>query len=503
MDDLKDDNEQESEGGGGGFRPELIKSYLAFARRALRTGWRLTAIVLVVGVSLTVAAAKYLPRTYSCLTVMMVQGTGILDGRDGQYALAGAEDIIVRKENLEGLVRDIDLVHKAPQRRPPLLRLKDRIVASLFGEMDEKIRRQSLIGTLQTKIAVSTEKGDLGIKVEWSDPVTAMELAEAARLSFLKARHSAEISAFEDKMAILDGHAGSLREDIGAQVQQLKTLREEQRARQRQERSDARNAASPSASASAGIAAAPAPVVLRRAPAEPDAQVPALKAKVAELKGKLAVFNADRERRIREEQSKYDDLKLRLTTSHPSVVIQRERIGIASQIPSDVTLMQAEIKDLEGEIGQREAMARQGGTDIVGGGGSRRAASADPLAAEVTDMLERDNIDPASSAQLSGAVAQYGSIRTDLFATRVQLDTAQAAFNHRYQVIIPAEVPTKADKPKMAAVIGGGLVFSLLLALLLPIFKELRQGVIRDRWQVEHIQLPVLAELRLPPHSSD
>ncbi|HWZ90260.1 MAG TPA: hypothetical protein VNW92_15460, partial [Polyangiaceae bacterium] len=376
------------------------------------------------------------------------------------------------------------------------------IMASVFGEMDDKTRELALVGTLQTKITVSTEKGDLSIKVEWSDPVTATELAEAARLSFLKARHSAEISAFEDKMAILDAHATSLRDDIGAQVQQLKALRDEQRTRERQERNEARKSAAAAGASAAGASAGSAPVVVHRA-VEPDEQLPALKEKLADLKGKLAAMETDRERRIRDEQAKYDDLKLHLTSSHPTVITQRERIAIVSQIPSDMTLMQAEVKDLEGEIAQREAMTRQG-TDGMGGvAAARRPSSAEPLPAEVTDLLERDNLDPALSAQLSGAVAQYGSLRSEVFSTRVDLDTAQAAFNHRYQVIVPAEVPNKADKPKIGAVIGGGLVFSLLLALLLPIVRELRKDIIRDRWQVEHIQLPVLAEPRLPPHSSD
>jgi uncharacterized protein involved in exopolysaccharide biosynthesis len=501
MDDL--DNDNDNENAGGGFRPELIQSYLAFARRALRARWRVAGVAFAVGLGLTLAAAKYLPRTYSCTTVMMAQGSSVLDGRDGSNtALAGADDIISRHENLEGLIRDTGLIRAADERRPPLLHLKDRLVAALFGEMNDKIRMASLVGTLEQKITVSTDKGDLSIKVEWSDPRTATELADAARESFLKARHTAEISAFEDKMAILDGHATKLRDDIGVLVQQLKASRDEQLAKDRQERSEARK------SAAAAGDATPAPVgvrqVARTMAAEPDAQLPALKEKLADLKAKLAAFDADRDRRIREEQAKYDELKLRLTSSHPAVVTQRERIAIASQIPSDVMLMQAEEKDIEGEIQQREAMTRQGG-DVLGGGGvmASRRASAEPLPAEVTDLLERDNLDPALSAQLSGSVAQYGSLRSEIFSTRVDLDTAQAAFNHRYQVIIPAEVPSKADKPKIGAVIGGGLVFALLIALLLPVLLELRTDIIRERWQVEHIQLPVLAELRLPPHSTD
>jgi len=493
MADQEDDNE--SEGAGGGFRVELIQSYLAFAKRAVRARWGWSALALIVGLSLTFLAVKYLPRTYSCTTTMMVEGTKVLDGRDSNNSLAGAEGLIARHENLEALIRDTGLFKTAAERRPPLLRLKDRIFASLFGEMDDKTRVAALVGTLESKITVSTENGYLSITVTWSDPVTVAQLAEAARQSFLKARHQAEISAFEDKMAILDGHASTLRDDIGQLVQQLKTARDEQIAKG----NDARK---PTASPTE---AAPAPAVrqpVRRTPGS-DAQIPALKEKLTALKAKLAELNTDRERRVREEQAKYDDLKLRLTSSHPSVVLQKERIAIASQVPSDVVLMQSEVKNIEGEIEQRDAVARQGSETGGGGGGGQRRAVAESLPVEVTDLLERDNLDPALSAQLSGAVMTYGALRNEIFSTRVSLDTAQAAFQHRYQVIVPAEAPNKADKPKIPAVLGGGIVFSLLIALLLPILAELRVDIIRDRWQAEHIALPVLAELRLPPHSSD
>src|SRR6187402_2764546 len=102
MADQEDDGE--NEGGGGGFRVELLQSYLAFAKRALRARWALSAAALTIGVCLTVLAVKYLPRTYSCTTVMMVQGSGVLDGQGAVNALAGAEDIISRHENLEWLI---------------------------------------------------------------------------------------------------------------------------------------------------------------------------------------------------------------------------------------------------------------------------------------------------------------------------------------------------------------------------------------------------------------
>jgi uncharacterized protein involved in exopolysaccharide biosynthesis len=493
---MAEQDDDENEGGGGGPRIDLIHSYLAFARRALRVRWALGLCVFAASVLLTILAVKYLPRTYSCTTVMMVQGTHVLDGRDAGTPLAGAEDIIKRKENLEWLIRDTGLVKTAAGRRPPLLHLKDRIVETIFGEMDDKMRATVLEGTLESKISVTTEKGDLSITVTWSDPVTVAELAEAARQSFLKARHQAEVSAFEDKMTILDTHAGQLRDDIGVLVQQLKVAREQQLAKGNEARKSA------SASTSVADSAAPIPRAAARRSSGSDPQIPVLKEKLTTLKAKLADLDAERAKRVREEQAKYDDLKLRLTSSHPSVVLQKERIAIASQIPSDEAVMQAEVKNIQGELDQREAVLRQNG-DSMGGGARRAAGAPEALPVEVTEFLERDNLDPALSAQLSGAVMTYGSLRNELFSTRVDLDTAQAAFQHRYQVIIPAEVPNKAEKPKIPLVLGGGLFVSLLLALLLPILAELRVDIIRERWQVEHIALPVLAELRLPPHSSD
>src|SRR5260221_6157570 len=124
---------------------------------------------------------------------------------------------------MDSMTRETTIVDNAAARRPPILRMKDKLVASLFGEMDKKTRIASLVGTLETKIDVSTEKGDLSIKVQWSDALTTAELADAARESFLRARHSAEISAFEEKMNILDRHASKLRDEVGVLAQQLKS----------------------------------------------------------------------------------------------------------------------------------------------------------------------------------------------------------------------------------------------------------------------------------------
>jgi hypothetical protein len=116
-------------------------------------------------------------------------------------------------------------------------------------------------------------------------------------------------------------------------------------------------------------------------------------------------------------------------------------------------------------------------------------------------LLARDDSDPALTAQITGAIVRYGTLRDEVRAGKISLDTAQAAFNHRYKVVVPVEIPNKPIKPKPALLIGVGLFVSLLLALALPILQQLRAGTLVEYWQVHHLQLPVLGELKLPPRS--
>jgi uncharacterized protein involved in exopolysaccharide biosynthesis len=502
MDGEEEQEDEEQASAGPGVQLEVLKSLLAFARRAIRARIFAAVPIFLAGVMLTSAAVVLLPRTFTCQTVLMTMGNSVLDGMYAGNAFAGASDLIMRHENLEAIIKDTDLVEKSAQRRPTLAKLKDRLMHSIVGEMSEKSKIGALVGALESKVEVSTDKGDLSIRVDWTDGQTAADVAGAARESFLRARHTAEVAAFEDKMAILDGHAAKLRTDIGNLAQQMQSAREERLRRAREDKA-ARKAPSSDDSATR--------TVVRRAAAprtsEPDADLPALKEKLEATKKKLADLQGERERQLHEAQAKFDEMKLRMTAAHPEVITQGERVAMLAQVPSEIALLQAEVADVAGEIHQREGLTQLNNAGIStfsvnspgGGAGGGAGPSGDALPAEVVDLLQLDNLDPALSQQLSSTVIKYGAIRDDILSARLDLDTAQAAFKHRYQIIVPADVPFKPTKPKPAVILGIGLFASLLLALLVPVALELRTGIIIERWQVHQVQLPILAELRLPP----
>lgn len=482
---MEEPEDDASEATGGGVNVELIRSYLSFARRAVRAHRLATLGVFLLGAGLTLAVTVYFPRTYVCQTVLMAQSTTVLDRNDASSALSGAESLIKRHENLEGLIRDTGLVRLAAERRPPLLKLKDRIVAALFGQMNDKIKVAALVGALESKINCSIDKNELTISVSWGDGETAAELADAARESFLRARHGAEISAFEDKMGILDEHASKLRQDVAILASQM---------------------GSETGQGTAGTPSATAPgtrptAVRAASGGHPDAlvaeQLAALKEKLATAKPKLNELEGDWQRRLREAQGKLEEMSLRLTANHPEVVTQQGRVAKLSEIPSEIAALRAEVSTLQGDIKAGELLVSHG----AAAGKAIAGASAESLPTEVLQALSKQDADPALRAQLSGAIVKYGDLRNEILSDKIDLDTAQAAFNHRYQISVPAEVPSKPVKPKPALILAGGLFLSLLLALLLPVLAELRKGVIVDTWQVHELQLPVLADLRLPPNS--
>src|SRR5262249_20980268 len=158
--------------------------------------------------------------SYTCTTVMMTVQNAVLDSDRGPRPLAGAKGMIMSHANLERLVKQTDLIKKYAERRPPLLRLKDHIVEAISGKLEEKTMIAVLVATLETKVRVDTEDDNLTISVDWTDRYTAAELAQAVQDDFLELRHRAEISAFQEKMAILDNHASKLKDEIESLAEQ-------------------------------------------------------------------------------------------------------------------------------------------------------------------------------------------------------------------------------------------------------------------------------------------
>ena len=82
---------------------------------------------------------------------------------------------------------------------------------------------------------------------------------------------------------------------------------------------------------------------------------------------------------------------------------------------------------------------------------------------------------------------------------QIELDTARAAFKYRDNILRPAQVPKRAEKPDVPLALTGGALSGLLMALLVCVLRDGARGRLVERWQIERwLQLPVIAEVKRP-----
>jgi uncharacterized protein involved in exopolysaccharide biosynthesis len=506
------ENSEEAEGQGGGAQAnqlELLKSYLAFGRRAIRSR-RLMAVLIFIGMTvLTVGGLALWPRTYQCELRLIVQRSQVLDPDEKSNPLESASDLITRHDNLVAIVDQLDLVSDWERFRPPLMGFKDKLMEKVRGKPDPKAVKDALVNMLESHLWAKTENNSLTIGADWSHAETSRRIVEAAKDTFLQARHTAEISVIEEKMSILDGHATRLRAEIDSIAQELKRMKDEKIAAA----TKAAKQVGEAAAASNAVAASPTSMAIRSlstrataAAARADEDLPAVKDELEAKKRKLSELQARRSQGLADAKSHLVDLELRLTPEHPEVRAAEQRVALLNQETGEETALKAEVSALEARVKATSATARS-----EGGGGSGRSASSaggsasngatEALPSEILKLLDdKGEIDPVIGAQLSTAMYKYSELRNEIRTARITLDEAQAAFTYRYKISSPAVTPLKPTKPKVPVVAAGGIIGGLLLALLIPILLELKTGIIVERWQVAAIPVPLLAELKLPPH---
>lgn len=503
---MSDDYDSEEGEGGGGLNTELIASYLAFGKRAI-IGRKYLVLGMFAGVmALVLLAAKYWPRTYYCESRLMATGRGLSQRTEerGGDALKGATEFVVRHENLEAIIKQTDLVRLYLERRQPIIKLKDAIMEKIRGPVSEKSLYGGLVWTLEEKLKAVTEGTSLTIGVEWPDAQSAALIVDAAQNNFFEVRHIAEISTISEYISILEGHASRLRGEVDSLAQQIRQLKENKRS----ETLAKFKGTAPEKPASAGgetrVVTAPRP----RPSLVPDEETVRLKVLLEAKQRAIAELEDFRNRRVLELQTKLADLKQKFTDQHPQVLDAKQNIASLSHETSQVTALRAEVKQIEADVRRRTGLPDApsgGGTMVIRTPGEAAAPTAAPLPADITNLLQdvkEEDLDPAVTAQFRYAVENYSSIRGQISAARVDLDTSQAAFKYRYKVVVPPEAPDKPMKPKIPLVIGGGLFLALVISLLSAIIAELRSDRIVEDWQVQQIALPLLAELTFPPAPS-
>lgn len=446
------------------FAPGEVRDYLGFGVRAVGRRWKRAASVALAFAAIVFAASRVLPRSYHVQSRIFALPEGNAPGvtrsaSEEPLGLAqGAAEVVVSQRSLRELIREKDLAARWNATRPPLLRLMDQIRgAPPAGE-------SALAGTLAKKLKVQVKGQEVLIDFDWPEAKGAYEVVHAAEQALLASRREAELAPLERKAQALEADAAAAQGRIDASIVAIEAAT---RARRRGAR----------ASSVRGLQAE------GHFGALPDARLASQRMQLVARRKAIAELEDVRRKHSTDLQATYAEQKATLGPGHPALLDTQEKLKAVEQQGAQLEAMKAQ---------EQQLLAA-----YVAAGGKEIELSGDSGPAWPLELKEDDENVAYGKARISMELSGLQHLLSERSAAQVALAAARAAFDDRYVVLAPAELPEKPASH--AALLLAGLLGGLALGLLAAVAADLRGGIIRERWQAGRLLgLPVLAEVRAP-----
>jgi len=475
-----------SAGGGPALRMEIdpdeeresLVETLTFAARAAGRRKPLTVVVLMVGLVLTLVAEYLAPRTYEVEARVLVLRSGLaaaLMGNnntitpDEKRDAKEYEEQIRSRSNIESIIKDTKLVEKWDQNLTPLRRLIERVGPKLGRTVPtQEMKFNTLAAVLEKQLKVTIDTSTVIISVDWPDPVLAHDIIHAAVEKFTAARYATEVGVIPESITILERYA----EDARADMERASGILNEPR-----------HAAGAPSAAAANRPQDAAPV--RPAPPKIDPQeVQAMKGRLTEVQAQLRVMTEERDRKLIELNNSLTEMSTTYAPAHPAVVAMKATIEATRQDPPAMNELKSEEAQLLAKLPNDGDAPRRVHTN------SRQAPN-NPAAPEERTAEQRGEVQDRFEA----ALRRVEALRNRIDQAKIEERTADANFNHRYQVVHPAEYPLGPKSPVTLLVGVGGALLTILLILLAAALADFASGIFFEPRRVrDHLKLPVLGE---------
>jgi uncharacterized protein involved in exopolysaccharide biosynthesis len=504
-----------------GTPSELVGFFVRASKRHRGLMWTVCALGLIGGVS----AAVYAPPVFDSSCKILVQKSSAMQLLSNPNAnvqnesagdtMSSAPDIILRRENLVAVIEETQLRERWTARRPPLPRLKDKMIQKAFGEFTDEIKQRVLIGMLEKKVFVSHDEGSiLKIRVEWQDADTAFALVSAFEQRFLADKSTSEASVTSEAIAILEEESKRSAQGIDTSLTDLLKVSDKIKSSQRPPLPEALTPGSTSAplharNGTGGVAARPT------APTVPTVNVAAL---LAEKRAAIRAVRDPWQQRLADARAQMASLRATYTEQHPQVVALQSQITAASLKPAELVALEEDERSLLADLAAQAApqAAPPPPSMTAPRPTSRRGAPAPapdtatmdaPLPAPTGPRLTWNGATfavgeapevVAARERLTAATRKYEDVAGRLDTARIQLQSLQAAFKYRFIVVQPPEPARTPAKPNRVLLLLAGIVGGLVLGLLCGGIKDLLRGRFVEPWQVSRrLRLPLLAEVKV------
>ncbi len=489
--DELEDGEEESKG--IGIDPlEIVRFIVECARRHLPVAIAVFLFLSVPGVWIS----RLIPLKFETQAQMVMNPEGIrsrvLANGPAPFRgneLVGVTDKFYRAENIRSIVTDADLERLHFERRPTLLKWKDKLLGDLRKLKPEQ-RMRALMGTLTGRLQISTDNsGLITISATWTDPDTAYRLTEVAMKRFLAERLDEEVSVFKEVLAILEEQEKRAARDVEkalARVEQVGWKKVD----------PAPKAAATTTSTSAE---ASAPKVVVATVKEEGFVDPQTMVRLEKVRQEIRALHDPWQRRLGELKVQLSDLSSHYGPKHPLVINQENRIREAQTPPPGLEELKVEEARLVAAIEQMSRPSEKLVRRTLDGSSKDTGGPVAPQGPVRVDSAELS----AEQAKLSMAITAYNELNERIERTKIEIGTAETSFKYRYQITQEPEVPNRPLKPMMPLMIAAGsIVMGILFGLLAGAILELMSGKILAPWQAKILGIPVLAEVRLSEGSS-
>lgn len=450
---------------------ESLLETLTFAARAARRRKPLTILVLVLGLVLTLFGEYLAPRTYEVEARVLVLRSGLaaaLMGNNNPIApdekrdAKEYEEQIRSRSDIEAIVRDCKLVERWDQNLSPLRRLIDRFGPKLGRPVPSaEAKFNTLAAVLERQLKVSIDTSTVIISVEWPDPILAHDIIHAAVEKFTAARYATEVGVIPESISILERYADDARKEMERASSTTRDV--------------SHPAAAPPTSRDTHDA--------DRVVAAPPKADPATAARLAEVQAQLRATTEERDRRLAELKNQLTEMSTTYAPAHPAMVALKSTIEATRQDSPGLLQLKNEEATLLAKVVQN------GDRRVV----HHRGEPAAPTAATPEGATPEQTGE--GQDRFESALRRFEALRGRIDEAKIEERTADANFNHRYQVVRPAGYPIGPKSPLTLLVGVSGALLTMLMILLVAAVADLLSGVFYEPRRVrDSLKLPVLGE---------
>jgi hypothetical protein len=499
-----------------GIDLEGIRDTAVFVLRGVRRRPKLTLATFAIVAGLGLLVAWIMPRMYNAQVKLLAQRGTALRVLSGSHPQMDSVDnptknvaaMILRRDNLESLARDANLVARFEQTRPKALRWKDALMARLFGPTSEETKQLVMVFTLEKQLVVEVGSDDsMTISVDWANPQVAYDLVTLVQKNFLEARYDSDVAEINDSIAVLEEHAKDELAHVDEDLADYQKIVAERVSAERAARATTLGVAA--ARVVVGGAPRMASTPMSASGSEPD---PDVTKALEEKRLQIRSIEETQQHTLAALRQQLMQAQLTLTPMHPTVVALQQQIETMSQPPAELAQLKSDERALMAQI-----VPLRPPTPIGAGSPTPapafqafRASSATTAASAMADggtttpppplaTLDRDGTVQLAQSKLGSAIGAYQDAMSRIDAAKVELDITRAVYKHRYIVVSPADMPNRPKKATAYLIAAGSVGGAAVLALGLAALLDLLGGRVLEAWQVRRrLKLDVLAEFDNP-----